>query len=94
MSGSGSASARQRSGTRATSGRRSPADRSLPGLVTRAEWERLPARSRGYVAYWQGGVRGSQIAGVGNPFAPGSREYGEYAAGEAQAVLDAQDSEE
>lgn len=46
------------------------------------------------MSYWQGGVRGSQIAGIGNPFAPGSREHGEYAAGEAQAVLDAQDSEE
>ncbi len=73
--------------------RRSSPDRSLR-LVTRSEWEKLPPRSRGYVSYWQGGVRGSQIAGIGNPFAPGSREHGEYAAGEAQAVLDAQDSEE
>lgn len=65
-----------------------------PRLITLAEWQTLTPRQRGYVQYWQGEQPGSQLKDEVNPYEAGSKQWEDYEAGQREAVLDAQDSEE
>ena len=63
-------------------------------LVTKAQWEKMSARTRGYLGYMQGNFPGSELHGITCPYPKGSQEAKDYAAGEFAAMMDAQDSEE
>lgn len=62
-------------------------------LITRAEWNTLPPRQKGFVQYWQGDIKGSQLKFETNPYREGTKEFDEYQRGEQEAMLEAQDSE-
>lgn len=63
-------------------------------LMTKAMWEKLTPKNKGYVVYWQGNLPGSELKDVVCPYPLDSKERKEYAAGEFEAMMVAQDSEE
>lgn len=63
-------------------------------LVTREQWLKLRSYTQGYVFYMQAEHKGSELKGAEIPHAKGTHEYDEFMAGQQQACLDAQDSEE
>jgi hypothetical protein len=63
-------------------------------LITKAEYDTLSPRTQGFIQYWQGGRPGSELKGLTNPYAAISKEHKDWDAGQANAVQEAQDSEE
>lgn len=63
-------------------------------LITKAQWEKMAPRTRGYIVYWQTNLPGSELKDVTCPYPAGSKEAKEFAAGEFAAMMDAQDGEE
>lgn len=63
-------------------------------LITKEQWDKMSPRSRGYIAYWQGNLPGSELKDVTCPYPVGTQGQKDYAAGEFTAMLDAQDGEE
>lgn len=66
----------------------------LVKLMTKAEWDELSPRNQGFALYWQGALPGSELKDLTCPYANGSSEQKEFAAGEFTAVIYAQDAEE
>ena len=65
-----------------------------PHLISLAEWQGLTPYEQGFVLYMQASWPGSELEGLQNPHAPGSRAHAEFKRGEQRSVLVAQDSEE
>ena len=63
-------------------------------LVTRAEFEKLPPRTQGYVHYMQAAWPKSELRGVKCPYEPGTTEYLHWQGGEYAAMLEAQDGDD
>lgn len=63
-------------------------------LITKRAWEELTPRSQGYVTYMQSAHPGSELKDVTCPYPIGSNSAKEYAAGEFDAMISVQDSEE
>jgi hypothetical protein len=63
-------------------------------LITKDQWDRLIPRIQGYACYMQGSLPGSELKDVTCPYPIDSREAKEFAAGELNAMMDTQDSEE
>lgn len=71
-------------------------EKSVPkvNLITKEQWDKMAAFSKGYAAYWTGGLPGSELKNVTNPYKYGTDEHEQYERGEREATQDAQDSEE
>jgi len=63
-------------------------------LITKAQWYKLTPRGRGYACYIQGAIPESPLKDVTCPYPLGTKEAKEFAAGEFDAMMDTQDSEE
>lgn len=63
--------------------------------MSKEEFRRLAPGARGYAVYWYG-ERDDQpnVPNESNPYPAGSTEFQEWARGQSQAMIDAQDSEE
>lgn len=55
---------------------------------TREAWNKLSPKSQGYVLHIQGNSPDSELHGLTNPYFTWSRAYGEFIAGEKEAVLE------
>lgn len=63
-----------------------------PKPITRAQYDALSPRDKGYAHYWQGAWN-KQIPKA-CPYKPGTKEYEAWNEGQMQAAIHAQDSEE
>jgi hypothetical protein len=63
-------------------------------LLSRAEWDRLSPFRQGFAVYMQSAWPRSELRGVKNPHAAGTKEHDDFVHGEHRAMLDAQDGEE
>ena len=62
-------------------------------LITKAQWDELTSRSKGYTCYIQGALLGSELEkDWTGPYPLGSKEAKEFAAGEFTAMMDAQEA--
>lgn len=67
----------------------------MPRLITLKEYETLTPSEKGYVVYAQAELPGSELKDhQTNPYRFGSDKWKQFAEGQFQACLDAQDSEE
>lgn len=58
--------------------------------VTKADYDKLTPRTKGYVCYMVAARPGSKIPDV-NPYMAGTRQHDEFRTGEQQAMRDAED---
>ena len=65
-----------------------------PGLITRAEYDKMPPYRQGFVVYMYGEWPGSELKGLTNPYPEGSTKADLWDRGNFQAMMAAQDSEE
>lgn len=63
-------------------------------LLTKAEWDTITPRQQGMACYFQGSLPGSELKDLENPYPIGSEDRKEFAGGEFEAMLDAQDGED
>jgi hypothetical protein len=63
-------------------------------LITKAEWDKLSAKSRGYACYCQGSLPGSELKDLECPYPMGTQEARDFASGEFEAMMEAQDAED
>lgn len=63
-------------------------------LTTKSEWDTFNPKTQGYIVYCQAMLPGSELKDLKCPYALGSPEAKEYAAGEFTAMMDSQDGEE
>lgn len=63
-------------------------------LVAKAEWDAVKPYDQGYILYMQEDLPGSELKGLTNPYALGTKENKLFNEGNFQAMLDVQDGEE
>lgn len=63
-------------------------------LLTKAEYDKLDARSQGYAQYMQGALRGSELKDLTNPYPEHSVDHQEWRVGQIMAVLHVQDDDD
>lgn len=63
-------------------------------MMTKAEWDRMSPKSKGYVMYLQAELPGSELKGVSNPYFEHTKQHKDFNEGEQMAMLEVQDGEE
>jgi hypothetical protein len=63
-------------------------------LLTKDQYDKLTPRKQGYVHYVQEAQQGSELRGLTNPYAEGTKQHKEWDEGQMAAVLDVQDEED
>ena len=63
-------------------------------LMSKAEYDRVSPYTQGYAVYWEGDQEGSELKGLTNPYAAGTKAHDDWNRGQQAATQDAQDSEE
>jgi len=61
-------------------------------LITKAEWDKLSAKSRGYTCYCQGSLPGSELKELTCPYPARTKEAKDFAAGEFEAMMEEQEA--
>ena len=62
-------------------------------LITKAEWDRMSPKSKGYVAYLQAELPGSELKGLTNPYFNYTNQHADFCEGEDLAVQEVQEGE-